>query len=90
MVLKNPSIIQQKAVLLIIRRLVLITQAQSGTGKTSAFATEILQFVVPEKDKIQCLILSTSILRRYLYIKVSLLIEETRVSADVDKLKEGP
>ena len=99
---EKPSIIQQKAILPIIKGNDVIAQAQSGTGKTAAFAIGTLQLVDPEKDEIQCLILSptrelahqTSIvyqfLGEYLKIKVSLLIGGTKVGADIDKLKEGP
>ena len=99
---EKPSIIQQKAILPIIKGFDVIAQAQSGTGKTAAFAIGTLQLVDPEKDEIQCLILSptrelahqTSIvyqfLGEYLKVKVSLLIGGTRVGADIDKLKEGP
>ena len=83
---EKPSIIQQKAILPIIKGNDVIAQAQSGTGKTAAFAIGTLQLVDPEKDEIQCLILSptrelahqTSIvyqfLGEYLKVKVSLLI----------------
>ena len=99
---ERPSIIQQKAILPIIRGNDVIAQAQSGTGKTAAFAIGTLQLVDPQKDEIQCLILSptrelahqTSIvyqfLGEYLKIKVCLLIGGTRVGADIEKLKEGP
>jgi len=99
---ERPSIIQQKAILPIIKGNDVIAQAQSGTGKTAAFAIGTLQLVEPEKDEIQCLILSptrelahqTSIvyqfLGEYLKIKVCLLIGGTKVGADIDKLKEGP
>ena len=99
---EKPSIIQQKAILPIIKGYDVIAQAQSGTGKTAAFAIGTLQLVDPAKDEIQCLILSptrelahqTSIvyqfLGEYLKVKVSLLIGGTRVGADIDKLKEGP
>ena len=99
---EKPSIIQQKAILPIIKGNDVIAQAQSGTGKTAAFAIGTLQLVDPEKDEIQCLILSptrelasqTSIvyqfLGEYLKVKVSLLIGGTKVGADIDKLKDGP
>ena len=99
---EKPSIIQQKAILPIIKGNDVIAQAQSGTGKTAAFAIGTLQLVDPSKDEIQCLILSptrelahqTSIvyqfLGEYLKVKVSLLIGGTKVGADIDKLKEGP
>ena len=90
---EKPSIIQQKAILPIIRGNDVIAQAQSGTGKTAAFAIGTLQLVDPEKDEIQCLILSptrelahqTSIvyqfLGEYLKVKVSLLIGGTKVGS---------
>ena len=96
---ENPSIIQQKAILPIIQWNDVIT-AQSGTGKTAAFAIGTLQLVDPQKNEIQCLILSptrelahqTSIvyqfLGEYLKVKVCLLIGGTRVGLDIDKLKE--
>ena len=99
---EKPSIIQQKAILPIIKGNDVIAQAQSGTGKTAAFAIGTLQLVEPDKDEIQCLILSptrelahqTSIvyqfLGEYLKVKVCLLIGGTKVGADIDKLKEGP
>ena len=55
---EKPSIIQQKAILPIIKGNDVIAQAQSGTGKTAAFAIGTLQLVEPDKDEIQCLILS--------------------------------
>lgn len=98
---ENPSIIQQKAILPIIQWNDVIA-AQSGTGKTAAFAIGTLQLVDPQKNEIQCLILSptrelahqTSIvyqfLGEYLKVKVCLLIGGTRVGLDIDKLKEEP
>ena len=99
---EKPSIIQQKAILPIIKGNYVISQAQSGTGKIASFAIGTLLLIDPERDEIQCLILSptrelahqTSIvyqfLGEYLKIKVSLLIGGTKVGADIDKLKEGP
>ena len=99
---EKPSIIQQKAILPIIQGRDVIAQAQSGTGKTAAFAIGTLQLVDPTKDEIQCLILSptrelahqTSIVYQfigeYLKVKTCLLIGGTRVGVDIDKLKECP
>ena len=47
---EKPSIIQQKAILPIIKGYDVIAQAQSGTGKTAAFAIGTLQLVDPNKD----------------------------------------
>ena len=99
---EKPSAIQQKAILPIIKNRDVIAQAQSGTGKTAAFAIGSLQLVDPSKDEIQCLVLSptrelahqTAIvyqyLGEYLKVKIILLIGGTRVAADLDKLNEGP
>ena len=99
---EKPSIIQQKAISPIINQNDVIAQAQSGTGKTAAFAIGTLQLIDPSKDEIQCLVLSptrelahqTSIvyqfLGEYLKVKVSLLIGGIKLGSDIDKLKEGP
>jgi translation initiation factor 4A len=99
---EKPSAIQQKAILPIIKQRDVIAQAQSGTGKTAAFAIGSLQLVDATKDEIQCLVLSptrelaqqTSIVYQFLgeclKVKVTLLIGGTKVGADLDKLKEGP
>jgi len=99
---EKPSAIQQKAILPIIKQRDVIAQAQSGTGKTAAFAICSLQLVDATKDEIQCLVLSptrelaqqTSIVYQFLgeclKVKVTLLIGGTKVGADLDKLKEGP
>ena len=95
---EKPSIIQQKAILPIIKGNDVIAQAQSGTGKTAAFAIGTLQLVEPEKDEIQCLILSptrelahqTSIVYQFLGEYLKIKVGGTKVGADIDKLKEGP
>ena len=55
---EKPSIIQQKAILPIIKGRDVIAQAQSGTGKTAAFAIGTLQLIEQENDELQCLVLS--------------------------------
>ena len=99
---EKPSIIQQKAILPIIKGKDVIAQAQSGTGKTAAFAIGTLQLIDPKKEEIQCLVLSptrelasqTSIvyqfLGEYLKINVCLLIGGTKLGSNIEKLKEGP
>lgn len=54
----NPSIIQQKAILSIFDKKDMIAQAQSGTGKTGAFAVGVLQNIDIGVNKIQALILA--------------------------------
>ena len=99
---EKPSAIQQKAILPIIKGLDVIAQAQSGTGKTAAFAIGSLQLVDLTKDEIQCLVLSptrelaqqTAIVYQFLgeclKVKISLLIGGTKIWADLEKLREGP
>ena len=99
---EKPSIIQQKAILPIIKGRDVIAQAQSGTGKTAAFAIGTLQLIEQENDELQCLVLSptrelanqTSIvyqfLGEYLNIKITLLIGGLKVGGDINKLKENP
>ena len=48
---EKPSAIQQKAILPIIKQRDVIAQAQSGTGKTAAFAIGSLQLVDVSKDE---------------------------------------
>ena len=99
---EKPSAIQQKAILPIIKGLDVIAQAQSGTGKTVAFAIGSLQLVDLTKDEIQCLVLSPTrelaqqiaivyqFLGECLKVKISLLIGGTKIGADLEKLREGP
>ena len=47
---EKPSIIQQKAILPIIKGRDVIAQAQSGTGKTAAFAIGTLQLIEQENE----------------------------------------
>ena len=55
---ENPSPIQSKAIIPIIKGHDVIAQAQSGTGKTAAFAISALQLVDIKLHKTQVLILS--------------------------------
>ena len=99
---EKPSAIQQKAILPIIKGHDVIAQAQSGTGKTAAFAIGSLQLIDTKKDDIQCLVLSPTrelaqqtaivynFLGEFMGVKVSLVIGGTRLGADLDKLKQGP
>ena len=99
---EKPSIIQQKAILPIIQKKDVIAQAQSGTGKTAAFAIGTLQLIDPKIEDIQCLVLSptrelsnqTSLVYKFLgehlKIRVGLLIGGKTIGSDVDKLKESP
>lgn len=53
-----PSSIQEKTIPLMLERLDVIGQAQTGTGKTAAFAIPILETLIPNKQGPQALILT--------------------------------
>jgi len=53
----QPSPIQQQAIPFILQGRDLIGQAQTGTGKTAAFAIPIIDLVDPEFNKPQAIIL---------------------------------
>lgn len=55
---ENPSPIQKKAILPIIKGNDVIAQAQSGTGKTGAFTISALQYIDENVNEIQVLILA--------------------------------
>lgn len=55
---ENPSPIQKKAILPIIKGNDVIAQAQSGTGKTGAFTISALQYIDETVNEIQVLILA--------------------------------
>jgi len=98
---ETPSLIQQKAILPIIKGHDLIAQAQSGTGKTGAFAIGTLHMVDPTLDETQVLVMAPTrelakqifdtyvFLSEHMKIKVVLLIGGTQVRQDVEKLKKG-
>lgn len=48
---QNPTPIQQKAIPLVLTKQDLLGLAQTGTGKTAAFALPILQLLSDEKEK---------------------------------------
>ena len=101
----NPSPIQQKAVGPMTsidkdgKRTDIIAQAQSGTGKTGAFAVGILQIVDATKDHTQALILAPThelanqiksvitSLGIFLKIRIQLLVGGTSVDDDKNKLE---
>ena len=53
----DPSPIQEKAIPTILQGADIIGQAQTGTGKTAAFAIPIIEKINPEDKKIQALVL---------------------------------
>ncbi|GAF78551.1 unnamed protein product, partial [marine sediment metagenome] len=55
---ENPSPIQKKAIIPLIKRRDVIAQAQSGTGKTGAFVVGSLQILDEKLDEAQILVLA--------------------------------
>lgn len=55
---EKPSVIQQRAILPLIKGRDLIAQSQSGTGKTGAFSIGVLQKLDPELSATQALVLA--------------------------------
>ena len=98
---EKPSLIQQKAILPIIKGNDVIAQAQSGTGKTGAFVIGTLELIEQNKDEIQCLVLSPTrelanqtymvyqFIGEYLKLKICLLIGGTSLGHNIEQLKGG-
>ena len=98
---EKPSLIQQKAILPIIKGNDVIAQAQSGTGKTGAFVIGTLELIEQNKDEIQCLVLSPTrelanqtyivyqFISEYLKLKICLLIGGTSLGHNIEQLKGG-
>ena len=96
-----PSPIQQQAIIPIINGLDLIGQAQSGTGKTAAFAIGTLQKINPMLLGVQTLVLAPTrelaiqiylvytFLSEFMNLKIHLAIGGTAVKNDILKLQEG-
>ena len=102
----TPSPIQQKAVGPMISknaegiRKDIIAQAQSGTGKTGAFAVGVLQIVDPTKEATQALILAPThelanqiknvitSLGNFMKVRIQLLVGGTSVDDDKSKLEK--
>merc|ERR1711976_56999 len=98
---ENPSPIQQRAIVPVLKGLDVIAQAQSGTGKTATFAISVLQSVDPELRATQALILAptrelanqiygvVSALGLYLKVDVHSCIGGTIVRDDIRRLEQG-
>ena len=96
-----PSIIQQKAIVQIIKGTDLIAQAQSGTGKTGAFCIGSLEKIDNKINNVQVVILSPTkelsrqtfnvfnSLAEYLNIKTLLLVGGTNIEQSKRELKKG-
>lgn len=96
-----PSPIQQKAIPLLLNRRDVIAQAQSGTGKTAAFAIGLLHLVDVEINEVQGLVLcptrelaqqhakNFSALGEFSKVKVQACIGGTSLKKDQQNLYEG-
>jgi len=99
---ERPSMIQQKAVVPLVKGTDLIAQAQSGTGKTATFTIGTLQQIDVTKAKVQALILAPTrelaeqihkvvvALGDFLEIKSHVLIGGRSVREDMSILESGP
>ncbi len=77
---EKPSVIQQKAIIPLISGKDIIAQAQSGTGKTGAFAISVLQQINENNPNEQALILSpTRELSRQTFNVISSLASYTNI-----------
>ncbi|KAI8920638.1 P-loop containing nucleoside triphosphate hydrolase protein [Entophlyctis helioformis] len=99
---ERPSVIQQRAILPVLRRHDVIAQAQSGTGKTATFSISILQSIDENLKECQALVLAPTrelaqqiqkvvlALGDYLKIDCHACIGGTNVREDFERLQAGP
>ncbi len=98
---EKPSLIQQKAILPVISGRDIISQAQSGTGKTGTFSIGVLQLIDYKSPQCQAIILAptrelamqinyfVNCLGEFLKIKSRCLIGGTNPREDRKALKDG-
>jgi translation initiation factor 4A len=98
---KDPSPIQQKAILPVVQGKDTIAQAQSGTGKTGTFTIGILQSIDPSSQHTQALIVSPTrelsmqiayvvhSIGEFMGVKVHACVGGTKVGDDIRALKNG-
>jgi translation initiation factor 4A len=98
---ERPSMIQQKAIVPLIKGKDLIAQAQSGTGKTATFTIGVLQQLDYTQSGAQALILAptrelaqqiqkvVTMLGDYLGVKCHACIGGTRIRSDIQILQGG-
>jgi len=98
---EKPSAIQQRAIVPLTKKLDIIAQAQSGTGKTATFTIGILQQLDLDVLECQALILAptrelaqqihkvVSALGEYLRVRCHSCIGGTRVRDDINELQKG-
>lgn len=98
---ERPSPIQQMAILPISKDLDVIGQAQSGTGKTAAFAIGTLQKINQNDLSVQTLVMAPTrelanqiflvytYLSEFMGIKIHLAIGGTGIRNDIQKIQQG-
>ena len=96
---ENPSAIQQRAIMPIIKGHDVIAQAQSGTGKTATFSIAVLQkldvalkqpqalIIAPTRELAQQIQKVVVMLGDYLNVECRACVGGTNVRDDVEKLK---
>ena len=99
---EKPSAIQQKSIPEMIKGIDIISQAQSGTGKTGAFVIGLLNRIDPKIKKTECLILLpthelvnqvyevVSEISKYMEIDILRLIGGTSISECIRDLSKKP
>jgi len=97
----QPSGIQQRAIVPIIKGIDIIAQAQSGTGKTGAFSIGVLGnlnyssqstqaiIVAPTRELVHQIYLVIKGLSRHLPVNIMYVIGGTEVNNDIKSLKQG-
>jgi ATP-dependent RNA helicase DeaD len=78
---ESPSPIQELAIPLLLEGVDVIGQAQTGTGKTAAFGLPIIQYVDPEEQSVQALVLTPT---RELCIQVTQALRSYGSHSGVD------
>ena len=100
---ENPSEIQKRAILPIIKKQDLIAQAQSGSGKTGTFSIGTLQRIDVEENKIQAIIIApthelakqistviTALGSSMKGLIVKTMLGGSSIQADKEDLRENP
>jgi translation initiation factor 4A len=98
---EKPSPIQQKAILPLIQKKDTIAQAQSGTGKTAAFAIGTLQLIDSSINDVQALVLAPTrelakqnakvfqLIGEFQKVKVEAFIGGTKLYNDKKAMQDG-
>ena len=99
---ETPSVIQQRAIMPIIRKKDIIGQAQSGTGKTATFTIGVLERINEELDETQAIILThtrelatqvknvVTSLSTHMNISINLSVGGTHVKDNINELLNKP